>query len=94
MLKKIKEIASSWIISIKPTDNQKILAQKRYDVCLSCEFYGEKREITKDEYCKQCGCPISKKIFSPLYNECPEKKWEHVDSIYWKSTQKNKKSVI
>jgi hypothetical protein len=49
-------------------------------VCIGCEH---KREVLKgvkwSAYCDGCGCPISKKVFSKLFNPCPEKKWENVD---------------
>lgn len=94
MLDKIKEIAESWIIAAKPTDAQKKLAEERYKICLGCEEYREKRLITGDVYCNECGCPLNKKIFSPKNNECPFKKWKEVDDLYWESTQKKDKSLL
>jgi hypothetical protein len=42
--------------------------------------------------CEECGCPISKKIFTPKFNACPLKKWEEVDTPYLK--QKKSATLI
>jgi len=75
-----KEIFESWFTAFNPNEKEKILAKERLDVCIGCEH---KREVLKgvkwSAYCDGCGCPISKKVFSKLFNPCPEKKWENVD---------------
>jgi hypothetical protein len=71
----VGEIVTAWITAAKPNPNQKKLAEARYKICLGCEFYGEKRPITGDAYCKDCHCPISKKIFSQEYDACPKHFW-------------------
>lgn len=85
----LNEIIDSWIISIKPSEEQKILAKKRVEICNNCE---EKKIITRKLYigiiCRNCGCPINKKIFSPKQNPCPLKKWEQVDNDFFKSFEK------
>ena len=67
----LKEIIQSWAISFNPTEKQLTLAEKRYQICMSCEHKSE----GLIEICKICECPIQKKIFSPLTNSCPLKKW-------------------
>ena len=57
-MNKIKEIMSAWAISFNPTSEQKELAEKRYEICLGCEYYGKSRPVLGDEYCKKCLCPI------------------------------------
>jgi hypothetical protein len=78
-----KEIFESWFTSFNPTQEQKIIAKERLDVCLGCDY---RKEVLKgvnwSAYCDGCGCPISKKIFSKYFNPCPKKKWENVDSKY------------
>ena len=81
----IGEILEAWSQSYAPDPIRKELAKLRYDVCRGCEYFG-KRAIIGDEYCKDCGCPISKKVFSKRFNACPKKKWEDVDKIYKTST--------
>ena len=94
MINKVKEIVNSWIISYKPSEYQKNLAEERYSICLGCEFYGEKRDITNDEYCKDCLCPLSKKIFSPKYDACPQHKWLDVEKKHFKSETKENKTLL
>lgn len=94
------EIGRAWIIAANPTESQKELSQKRYSVCLECTHYNKSRPITHDEYCEVCLCPIAKKIFSDIFNECPKGKWESVDiefeNILKKQPTKvkNKKTIL
>jgi hypothetical protein len=99
MISKLKEIAQAWIISAKPNPAQKKLAEERYDICIHCEHFGESRPITGEEYCKDCLCPLSKKIFTTLTHlsedkSCPKDKWKDVEDLYWPDTQKKKKSIL
>lgn len=89
----IIEIAEAWITSINPTEEQKTLATKRYNICLGCDFK-KIRPITNDEYCSSCGCPISKKIFSNTTNACPEKFWEYVENEHREILGKTKKTLL
>lgn len=75
---KIVEIAKSWITSVNPTDIEKSIAEYRIKVCAECpkQTYNK----TFDVYiCEACGCPLNKKIFSPLEGPkaCPEQKWKY-----------------
>ena len=90
----LKEIAEAWIIAISPTPEQKKLAEARYSTCLGCEYYREKRKLTGDPYCVECGCPLNKKIFSKKENPCPKRKWEDADRLYYKDTQKKTRSLL
>lgn len=66
-------IAKSWIIARNPTEEQKEKAESRIKICNSCDFSSK---ILGAEICNKCGCPLSKKIFSPRGpEECPEKFW-------------------
>lgn len=95
MLQKFKEITKAWIAANNPSPEQKILAEKRFEICDVCPL---KQIVTKNiklgTICGECGCPISKKIFSPEFNACPKKKWEEVDRIYLPPTQKKSKTVL
>lgn len=73
-MNKIKEIILSYATAINPTEEQKLLAEKRLEVCTNCEYWvqGALRD-----YCSKCGCTTSAKVFSPNGAEaCPEGKWE------------------
>ena len=74
---KLVEIAKAWIASANPTPEQKEIASHRASICGKCPH--KKPNPVIDSYvCGLCGCPLSKKIFSPLPgNEaCPDKRWE------------------
>ena len=91
-----KEIFEAWKISLNPTARHEELAKLRLGVCLGCEH---KKEIIKglrwSAYCGDCGCPLSKKIFSATYNACGLKKWAEVDSNYLEPVEtKNNPTII
>ena len=91
---KIIDIAAAWIIAKNPTESQKLLAQGRWNICVQCDEFREKRPITGEPFCNDCGCPLNKKIFSKNYNECPLKKWKDIDDILWYHTHKQGKTII
>jgi hypothetical protein len=94
-MNKISEIIGAWIISFNPTDEQKELAEKRYEICLGCEHYGKNRPITREEYCKKCLCPIQKKVYTQKMGEtCPLNKWDVVEKEDRKNKLKNNKYNI
>jgi hypothetical protein len=78
---KIKQIIDAWIISNNPTDKQLELAKLRGDICEQCPAKKTKLKIT---YCAECGCVISKKIFTDDYNPCPLSKWSEIDKPYFR----------
>jgi len=74
---KLVEIASAWIAAANPTEEQKQKAEARIAICNTCE-YSRYAALTDIHYCGECGCPLKKKIFSPLPPEeaCPKKYWK------------------
>lgn len=86
-MNKVKEIVTAWMVSFNPSDSEKILAEKRYEICSMCP-----KRITKlgIEICNECGCPLSKKIFT-LNDQasCPLQKWKEVD-IEFRKTKRTK----
>lgn len=70
-----KTVIQAWITAINPTEEQRDLAEYRMEVCEPCEKRKQWKK-TKLFYCEECGCPISKKIFSPIGNFCPLQKWK------------------
>lgn len=75
------KIAKAWITSANPTDKQLDLAEKRLTICNGCP--SKVKTILSYYKCNECGCPLSKKIFSAAFNDCPLEKWESVDSLYF-----------
>jgi uncharacterized paraquat-inducible protein A len=91
---KIIDIAEAWVIAKNPTESQKTLAQGRWNICIQCPEFREKRPVTGEPFCNDCGCPLNKKIFSKTYNECPLKKWKEIDDLLYSQTQKKGKTII
>ena len=91
---KIIDIAEAWVIAKNPTESQKVLAQGRWNICIQCTEFREKRPVTGEPFCNDCGCPLNKKIFSKTYNECPLKKWKEIDDLLYSQTQKQGKTII
>jgi hypothetical protein len=91
---KIKEIIEAWIIAGRPSKIQRELADKRADVCESCE---NKIQIIKgvktSTVCSGCGCPVAKKIFTNIYDPCPLHKWAEIDKSYF-TKQKDNKTLL
>lgn len=82
----VKNILSAWITSFNPSEDERKLAESRYEICSSCEHKGM---ILKTEKCNKCGCPISKKIFSvPGIGTCPLNKWDEIDLEFIQAKKK------
>lgn len=73
----ISEIIVAWHRSHNPTPEQQKLAEHRATICDTCE-YKEFKTLYKNYACTACGCPISKKIYSPSPGPeaCPKAKWD------------------
>jgi len=76
-MNKISEIFKAWVAAANPTPEEQALAKYRASVCDSCE---EKTYFSATNLfiCGECGCPLSKKVFSPKPGPeaCPLAKWE------------------
>lgn len=74
---KIVEIAKAWIAAANPTPKQKAIAEYRISICNTCPHKQYHKHIDMFT-CGLCGCPLNKKIFSPLSGEesCPDKRWK------------------
>ena len=74
---KLVEIAKAWIAAANPTPEQKEIANHRISICDSCPNKLYQKHIDA-HVCGLCGCPLSKKIFSPIPGEevCPDKRWK------------------
>jgi hypothetical protein len=74
---KLIEIAKSWIAAAEPTPEQKHVAEQRIITCNACPYKQYQKHFGMYT-CGLCGCPLDKKIFSPLPGEkaCPDKRWE------------------
>ena len=72
-MNKVKEILLSYMTAMNPTEMQKEIAEKRLEICASCEFWVQS---SIRDYCGKCGCTTSATVFSPVgADACPEKKW-------------------
>jgi len=78
------EIVKAWIISFNPTEDEEKMALGRKGICEQCS---SKKDILKERgwtsICKECGCPISKKVYTKRYNPCPLGKWVKVDNLFF-----------
>ena len=90
MFNKTIEIAVAWITAANPTIKEKELAEKRYEICKGCDYFGKSRPITGDEYCIDCSCPISKKIFTQKFDACPQHFWLEAEKPYYKDITSKK----
>ncbi len=80
-----EEITHAWIDSVFATEIQRQIASERNTICQSCPSLQTKFKKVKKlsiQACGECGCPISKKIFSRKFNACPLSKWGDVDEKY------------
>jgi len=78
----LNEIIQAWRIKWNPTEEQKILADKRLTICKECPSMKVKFEdsgLIRITVCDECGCPIAAKIHSPKVGACPLGKWDEVD---------------
>ena len=74
-MNKLSEIFQAWVSAANPTPEQKLLAEQRTTVCSGCEHRSFNKTFNVNT-CGLCGCPLSKKVFSPVGpNACPGKKW-------------------
>ena len=76
-MNKISEIFQAWVAVANPTPEQLSIAQHRSQICDGCEHKTYSNTI-KIFVCGKCGCPLSKKVFSPKPGPeaCPLAKWE------------------
>lgn len=72
-MNKLQEILTSWGITFNPNEAQSKLAAKRIEVCNACEHKTTDLGVNR---CSKCGCALKAKVYSPLDNPCPEKKWD------------------
>jgi len=72
---KLVEIGKAWIAAANPTPEQKEIAEHRLAICDGCE-HKTFQETMKFWYCSACGCPLNKKVLTPVKDSCPKKKWE------------------
>jgi hypothetical protein len=84
-MNKIEEIFKAWQISYNPTSLQGELAIKRMEICDTCDYKRNNPII----HCGECGCLLSKKIYTPVIGGCPRGKWIAVEMDF--ESKKNKK---
>jgi hypothetical protein len=79
----ILNIINSWTKSIHSSESEKRRAEERLHVCHKCEHYTEVIKKRKwSAICGSCGCPLKAKVFSNVFEPCPENYWSEVDKKY------------
>ena len=82
------EIIKAWITSFNPSEDEQNMALGRKNICEQCP--SNKKILRKKGWssiCKECGCPIAKKIYTKTYNPCPLGKWEEIDNMFFEDTK-------
>jgi hypothetical protein len=76
-MNKISEIFQAWVAAANPTSEEQALAEYRSSICDLCDKKTHVSAINSF-ICSECGCPLSKKVFSPKpgLEACPLAKWE------------------
>ena len=90
-----KEIAGAWYNKFLHTDAQKELADKRFEICLSCPSRVD--GIKGKEWamrCNECGCPLKAKVYTDntyldADGSCPLNKWKELE-MEWLEKYPNK----
>lgn len=65
----LAEIYDGWKNYVFPSPEVEEIAKKRIEICVSCEFFTERKT------CQKCGCFMPAKTRS-VKSSCPIKKWE------------------
>lgn len=74
----MEEIFKAWGIQYDPNDERNELASKRIEVCNSCP---NKKEVDGvRNVCSLCGCMLKTKVFTPEMGQCPDNRWNEVES--------------
>jgi predicted Zn-ribbon and HTH transcriptional regulator len=83
----LKKIIKAVSIKMSPTEEQKLLAEKRLEICGRCD--SKSGDISKSTVrCNSCGCFLHAKVFTDVYSDCPENKWNEVDKPHFKISEK------
>lgn len=97
-----KEILNAYYNVVIHTPEQKILADKRFGICLKCP---SKKEILEGKEwslkCGECGCPLKAKVYTKktyLHKDgsCPLNKWKEIEMEHLSNVKsiKNNKTII
>jgi hypothetical protein len=73
----VSEIVIAWHRAQNPTEHQARVAEHRAKICDDCE-HKVWAPVVHTWKCGACGCPISKKVYSPKpgVDACPKSKWD------------------
>lgn len=72
-LEKVREIVVAYATMMNPTEEQKILAEKRLKICMSCDKWVQS---PIRDYCALCGCTTKAKVFTDKGSgACPKGIW-------------------
>jgi len=74
----MEEIFKSWGIGYDPNDSRNELASKRIEICNTCPNKKEMEGVKN--VCSLCGCMLKTKVFTSEMGQCPEDRWNEVES--------------
>lgn len=73
-LEQVREIITAYATMMNPTEEQKQLAEKRLNICMTCTDW--KRNALGIDYCGLCGCTTKAKVFTDKGSgACPKGIW-------------------
>jgi ribosomal protein L37AE/L43A len=72
-MNKVEEILKAWAIKLSPSEEQNTLAAARLTICDKCPK--KKKNHVGIWTCSECGCVLKVKVFTPVKDGCPLKKW-------------------
>lgn len=79
-MNKFEEIFKAWGIMFNPSNPQNELAYERIQVCNGCP--NKKTNTIGVNTCGLCGCVLKAKVFSPVFDACPDHRWLEVEEKY------------
>lgn len=84
----MEEIFKTWGIEYNPNNPKNELASKRIEVCNTCP---NKKEVDGvRNICTLCGCMLKTKVFTEEMGQCPDNRWNEVETQFVKyKTKKN-----
>jgi hypothetical protein len=91
----IDEHLAEWYENRVIPEKWKEIGLNRLLICNDCpKIINEVVDDKNTSTCSECGCSISKRIFSPQFNSCPLLKFKESDLIHYPTRQKVKTTLI
>lgn len=74
----MEELFKAWGIEYDPTNTKNELASKRIEVCNTCPNKKEMDGVRN--ICSLCGCMLKSKVFTEEMGQCPDNRWNDVET--------------